>query len=270
MLVNLKPQISWKKISIKIFLFLIGLYLFTIGLSIYLPTAVGVMHLDFTIYSVLMVWKGIYADGTLDTTVSNGTVHWIVLGCYFFILMLFSIGFASVSAYRKYQVTKNKYEFNILWWVLMMDLVIVLLEPFMLQLHELYITPELANKIKNSDYTIRMWIFFGGFLLNALGDAIWLKSNIFLGPYNSICFNFQKMSKWKYINARIFLDFCILIPGVIITLTTTTISWDLKEKFFLNYINLGTVAFIFAFGPIVHLLGTSLDKLGLKFQKWLK
>ncbi|KAF0850631.1 MAG: hypothetical protein EIB84_05845 [Spiroplasma poulsonii] len=60
-----------------------------------------------------------------------------------------------------------------------MDLIIVFLEPFMLQLHELYLTPTVANKIKNSPYTIRMWIFLVGFLLNAVGDAIWLKSDIF-------------------------------------------------------------------------------------------
>ncbi|WP_162295453.1 hypothetical protein [Spiroplasma poulsonii] len=66
------------------------------------------MHLDFTIYAVLMVWKGIYPDGILDTTVSNGTVHWLVLGIYFAILMLFSFTFAVISDYRKYQITKLK------------------------------------------------------------------------------------------------------------------------------------------------------------------
>ncbi|AOX43887.1 hypothetical protein S100390_v1c05480 [Spiroplasma sp. NBRC 100390] len=252
--------INWKRWGLKIFFFLLGLYIFTFGLSLYLPTAVGVMHLDFTIYAVLMVWKGIYPDGTLDTTVSNGTVHWLVLGIYFAILMLFSFSFATIGAYRKYQITKEKKEFNLLWTVLIMDLIIVFLEPFMLQFHELYLTPTIANKIKNSPYTIRMWIFLAGFLLNAIGDAIWLKSNLFLGPYNSICINFQKMSNWKFVNARIFLDFCIILPGIIITLSTNTISWDLKGKFFLNYVNLGTIAFIFAFGPIVHLLLNQFDK----------
>ncbi|WP_031542529.1 SPE_1075/MLC_0560 family membrane protein [Mesoplasma photuris] len=257
-----------KNILFKILLFLLGTYLFTLGLSLYLPTAFGVMHLDFTIYSLLMWFKGVEIDGTLTPEISNGIYHWLILGILFFILAIISTGFL-IWSYAKQgkEVLRKKEVKKIIFWSFISDFAIVLMEPAFLLLHEhTIVTHEVASAIKEMPEQFRILILLGGFLLNALGDAIWISSKICLGPYNSICSNFQKATNWNYTPSRIMLDCLILLPGILFVIIQPGV-WQIKGDFFLNYLNIGTIMFVFAFGPIVHLFEKYINKLLFTFNK---
>ncbi|AGR41023.1 SPE_1075/MLC_0560 family membrane protein [Spiroplasma taiwanense] len=222
-----------------------------------------------------MGWKDLIDDknsseyGTLDASVSNGIYYEIVLVIYFFIISIISIIFLIISKSKRNQFCTGNSKIKLqIFFIFLSDIVIVFLEPLFLMMHEkLYITHEFVKEIKKQSYQIKLWIFISGFLLTALGDAIWIKTNIFLGPYNSIVPNFQKMTKWNYISSRISIDIIILIPGILISLSITSINWDLKSKFFLDYLNVGTIFFIICFGPVVHFIQKFIDLLIGKIKK---
>nr|WP_243729736.1 hypothetical protein [Mycoplasma capricolum] len=56
---NLKTNISKnkKQYLIRLFCLLVGLYIFSLSIALYVPTAVGASHVDFTNFSILTLFK---------------------------------------------------------------------------------------------------------------------------------------------------------------------------------------------------------------------
>lgn len=238
---------NWKFYLLKFAFFICGFYLFTLGIAVTSPTDVGGSNLNITGFSIISLIHGIGNDGRL--TAEN-------VEKYPFILMFIYIGILVVSAIftivwisRDYQANKNPKIWYKLLILIVSDTVMMFALSQMINLHWLYIS---IAEIKKLDFSLRSWVFILGFLSFSLGLSMWVYAGFLLGPYNSICKSFMKMTNISYKYARILMDILILLPGVILIFFFNT-SWETKANYFTTYFNYGTIAFIIIAGPLAHL-----------------
>lgn len=264
-------KIEWKLYLVKFGFLSAGLYLFTLGIAIYAPTAVGASHMDFAIYSLIMNFWGTTSSGTLDSSVQQA--HYpTVLTIYFIGIMLVSVIFAIASAIIKQKKHKDKTGWIKVVVVIVTDLIITFLLPQIIAWQWLYVD---MSKLDSDalDANARNLVFLGAWVIYVFGVAAWVYSGWLLGPYNSVADSFINLTKMKYNLARILMDILIIAPGFIIVFAAQE-DWTVKSKFLLNYLNFGTVFFVIITGPVAGLIINNIckkicdyDKLKIKLNQ---
>ena len=108
---NLKTSISQnkKQYLIRLGCLLIGLYLFSLSIALYVPTAVGASQVDFTNFSILALFKdwAKVGDKTVEGLVAATNYKLALMSLYGFLLLV-SVVFSVLSIIREYKVTKDK------------------------------------------------------------------------------------------------------------------------------------------------------------------
>lgn len=251
-------QRHWRLYLIKGTFFIIGVYLFTLGIAVTSPTDVGGSNLNITGFSIISLFHQLQDNGRL-TPENLGRYPFVLLFVYLGILII-SVFFTVIWIARDYQVNKNKKIWYKLLVLIISDGVMMFVLSYMIDLHWLYIS---KSNIKDLDFSLRSWVFILGFLAFCLGLSMWVYAGFLLGPYNSICKSFMHLTNMPYKYARILMDVLILVPGLIMILFFNN-SWETKFNFFTTYFNFGTIGFIFVAGPLAHLLLENLwDKIPL-------
>ncbi|WHQ37475.1 SPE_1075/MLC_0560 family membrane protein [Spiroplasma sp. SV19] len=258
-------QQLWHIFLLQGFLFFVGIYLTSLGIAIYAPTSTGASQIDFTIFALLALMYGNYANGHLQDTVL--TAHYaLALWMYFLILVFFTIIFMLIVNIKAYRNTKDRQIWVKFTIMILGDLVLAWLLPLLIHFNWQYIISAVRiQQWAESSGGIAAWLFLGGFSLYCLGLAIWIYSKTWYGPYNHICEAFIKLTKLKYPVARILLDVMMVIPGFIfwVFLPLNNDKWN----FLFTNFSFGTMAFIFISGPYVNVFKKILAKF-LKIDLW--
>lgn len=254
---NLKTNISKnkKQYLIRSFCLLVGLYIFSLSIALYVPTAVGASHVDFTNFSILTLFKD-WAKGTdqkeIPGLVSPTNYKLALMSLYGFLLVV-SVIFLTVSIIKEYKVTKNKKLWLQLIPLIVFDVLInvglsYVIDGQILMLDKIGYLNWMFNS--STAYQFRTIFFLIAFILYIVGLTFWIHSGWLLGSYNSINTNFMRLTKLPFNVSRVLMDVLIIIPGVIMFLVNP-ISWDIKVKFLLNYVNIGTIGFLFLAGSLL-------------------
>ncbi|WFQ93168.1 hypothetical protein MFERI15181_00053 [Mycoplasma feriruminatoris] len=252
---NLKTSISQnkKQYLIRLGCLLIGLYLFSLSIALYVPTAVGASHVDFTNFSILALFKDwIKVDGkTVEGTIDPTNYKSALLSLYAFLLFV-SIVFLTISIIREYRVTKDKKLWLQLIPLIVLDMIINVGLSYVIegQIQMLVKIGYMELMNNTPPYQYRTIFFTVAFVLYIAGLTFWIHSGWLLGSYNSINTNFMRLTKLPFNVSRVLMDVLIIVPGVIMFLVNP-ISWDIKAKFLLNYVNIGTIGFLFLAGPLL-------------------
>lgn len=84
--------------------------MFSLSIALYVPTAVGASHVDFTNFSILALFKdwAKAKDGTAIEGLVAATNYKLALLSLYGFLLLVSVVFLVLSIIREYRVTKDK------------------------------------------------------------------------------------------------------------------------------------------------------------------
>ncbi|ADR24237.1 putative membrane protein [Mycoplasma leachii PG50] len=253
---NLKTSISQnkKQYLIRLGCLLIGLYLFSLSIALYVPTAVGASQVDFTNFSILALFKdwAKVNEKTVEGLVAATNYKLALMSLYGFLLLV-SVVFLVLSIIREYKITKDKKLWLQLIPLIVLDVIINVGLSYVIdgQIEMLKVIGYLDWLFNQSTaYQFRTIFFTIAFVLYIVGLTFWIHSGWLLGSYNSINTNFMRLTKLPFNVSRVLMDVLIIIPGVIMLLVNP-ISWDIKAKFLLNYVNIGTIGFLFLAGPML-------------------
>lgn len=238
---------NWKYYGIKLLFFIFGFYLFTLGIAVTSPTDVGGSNLNITGFSLISLFNQLESSGRLSAE-NVGKYPFVLLFIYLGTLIVSAI-FTTIWIAQDYKVNKNKKLWFKLLILIISDTVMMFAISEMINVHWFYIS---INGIKSLNFSLRSWIFMLGFLSFCLGLSMWVYAGFLLGPYNSICKSFMKMTNMSFKYSRILMDILILLPGIILIFFFNA-SVQTKINYFTTYFNYGTICFIIVAGPLAHL-----------------
>ncbi|AGJ91107.1 SPE_1075/MLC_0560 family membrane protein [Mycoplasma putrefaciens] len=250
-------KVNHKKYLIKLACLILGIYIFSLSIAVYAVTAVGASQVDFTNFAIL----GIFSKWDMSTGLVNlDSYKWALFALYGSLLVLSAI-FLSVSIFRKYKKNKDKKLWLELVVLIVLDLIIIFTMPFAIdgQIAMLGAIGYNDWMIKTTVYQYRTIFFLIAYILYIVGLTFWVHSGWLISPYNSINTSFMKMTNLPFNTSRVLMDLLIFLPGLILLLVNP-VAWELKGKFLLNYLNIGTIIFVFATGPILSKTLTMLNK----------
>lgn len=246
-----------RKYLIRLICLILGFYLFSLSIALYAVTNVGASQVDFTNFAIL----GIFDKWTnKDSGLVELSQYKIALTSLYLFLMILSAIFLSVSILKKYKVEKNKKLWIELVVLIVLDLIVIFTMPYLINAQIAMFGKIGYNEWmfnSSTQYQFRTIFFLIAYALYILGLTFWVHSGWLISPYNSINNSFMKMTKLPFNTSRVLMDILIFLPGVIILLVNP-VSWSIKGQFLLNYLNIGTIMFVFATGP---LLGKTLNVL---------
>ncbi|WP_338984053.1 SPE_1075/MLC_0560 family membrane protein [Spiroplasma endosymbiont of Othius punctulatus] len=258
-------SLNKRNYSFRIVALILGLYIFTLGITIGSQTAVGVSMIDFTIFSGLFSSEGLME--TQGTTIVPGTIkvqdspYALYCGLLYVGMSIVSLIFMSIWVAKDYKTTRNKMLFVMMGLAVVGDIIIILGIPLLIEMNLLYIP---GAAIANAAPGIRVYIFMLAFACYALGIALWVYASLLSGPYNSICTNFLKVTGIKsYSVGRTAMNLLILAPGfiVIIIMGLTGTPWSDIGNFLVVNISFGTVFYVFVLGIVVTAWGKLIRKI---------
>ncbi|QHX35805.1 hypothetical protein STIUS_v1c02500 [Spiroplasma sp. TIUS-1] len=239
----------------KLIALILGMYLFSIGITISANTAVGVSMIDITILGSIFHSHGLAdtSNGVVSGTINTVDTPYELYVAYIYIGMsIVSLCFMSVWVYKSYKKTGNKMLFVQMLLSVICDIIVIFAIPLLIKMNYLYMNPD---GIRESASTIRAYLFLIAFICYSLGIALWVYSGFLPGPYNSICTNFIKMFEgMSYSFGRTIMNILIFIPGVLIILldgATGHRTWQEVLDFTLVNISFGSVFLILILGPMV-------------------
>ncbi len=238
-------KLNWKKILIKLLIYIIGVFLFGMGIALYLNTRVGASHIDITNFAFIAILKGLNSNGSLSDLTSYATVLLIFYLCMLTVI----VSLRATSAIINYKATHNKQIVISAVVNTILDLIPTFVWAYFVKLSELYIPVEKIGQI--NDTLIQTWIFIAGFLLYCFGITLTVFANLLFGPYNGLSYELHNLTKWNYKLCRVIVDFALMIVGIILILATTKFDWTTKEHWFSLYFGFGTIFMTFIAGPVI-------------------
>lgn len=275
-------KVNWRILLIKGTLLFFGLFIMALGISLYLPTGIGLSDVDFTVYTFIYVWRGEIMPST-----DIGPYYSTVLMFFFISVSLLTLIFGSISAGIQYKKWKDKRAWNSVIIFLITDIIIIFTFPqivnfFLLPWGEggvvgfLYILSDWFESLSGEPNTpltvqnagIRGWMFVLAFIIFCLGVSLWAKSTWAPGPYNSVCAAFMKMTNLNYQTSRILCNVIIITPGAIAIWFLSSGDRTPAQAFFDNF-GIATMAFVFISGPIINFIIKYLNK-WINYEKLLR
>ncbi|WP_368487002.1 SPE_1075/MLC_0560 family membrane protein [Spiroplasma sp. DGKH1] len=252
---------NWRTILIRFVIYIVGVYLFGLGIALYMNTRVGASQVDITNFAFLGVLINITKTGE-----NKGALGPDELSHYSYFLMIFYVcmfGAATImriiNVIIKYRHTKenNVIMEGIVYTVL--DLIPLFVWAYFVQLNLLFLGGAVGDRISHMGILERTWIFMAAFIIYCFGIAFAVYANMLFGPYNALSMELHRLTKMNYKLARVIADLCLALVGIILILACSW-SWDLKLAFFSNYLGFGTIFMTFISGPIIGVILTYMHK----------
>lgn len=237
-------KVRWKNLTIRFIIYIFGVYLFGLGIAIYLNTQVGASQIDITNFAFIALIKGIASDGSLNSL----GIYPTVLLVFYLIMLFFVVSLRFTNAAINYKKNKDKKIFLTALFHSILDLIPTFMWAYFVDLSELYIP---VNAIGNLPILAKTWIYMAGFLIYCAGIAITVFANMLYGPYNGLSQELYILTKWNYKLCRIIMDVILMTIGIITMVITPLFSWHAKGEWFGKYFGFGTIFMAFISGPVI-------------------
>ncbi|AOG60005.1 hypothetical protein SHELI_v1c00500 [Spiroplasma helicoides] len=262
---------NYRVVILKLFLLISGMFLMALGIRLYIPTQIGASQVDFSIYTMIGLKSG--TTGIFENNNQVLEQYYANFLTYFYIGLTFIAAiFSTISTIKEFKSTKDKtiwinYTFKILF-----DVIITFLLPQIVNLFNDLISSNSILNLLRDDFSGQnspgkaAWFFLLAYIIYIVGICLWVKSTWALGPYNSICSEFVRLTKIKYGASRFICDILMILPGVLFFGLIT--NGDKLSFFFTNF-SIATMVFLFLTGPICNTLIKRLDKV-LDYNKLTK
>lgn len=244
---------NWKQIATRFIIYILGVYLFGMGIALYLNTQVGASHIDITNFAFIAILKGLKDDGSL----SDLSIYSTVLLIFYLAMLVVVISLRFTNAYLNYRKNHDKIIFLKATINSVLDLIPTFVWAYFVQLNQLYIPVE---QIGNLKVLARTWIFIGGFLLYCVGIALTVYANMLFGPYNGLSQELHLLTNWNYKLCRVLVDVILMLIGLITFLATPLFDWNLKGQWLSLYFGFGTIFMTFIAGPVIGFMLHSMNK----------
>lgn len=252
---------NWKNLTSRFIIYNIGVFLFGLGIAIYMNTKVGASHLDILVFALLKTIHGTSDSGSVSHNLDQYYSQFLTF--VYLIILTFAILFNILLLIRDYKITKNKQIISKYLLRIVSDIIPVFIWPYYIKLSQLYIPLDAIGEL---EVFFRTWIFIGGFLLYTTGFTFVVYSKMFLGPYNSVSSGLHNLTRINYALSRVIIDVILAGAGIIVVLVNGS-QFGVKMDFFNNYLLFGTVFFVFISG---HIIGWKLKKLTNFVEKYNK